>query len=100
MAPARWRGGLNILFQLGITIGILAANIINYITSSFMHRNGWRVSFAGVALPAMLLTLGGWLLPDTPLSLIQRGLPNEALTVLQRYGNFIKFANFHHFDKV
>jgi hypothetical protein len=30
MAPAHLRGALNILFQLSVTIGILAAQLINY----------------------------------------------------------------------
>jgi hypothetical protein len=33
MAPAKLRGALNIGFQMAITIGILAANLINYGTS-------------------------------------------------------------------
>lgn len=33
IAPTRIRGGLNILFQLNITIGILFANLVNYGTA-------------------------------------------------------------------
>lgn len=36
IAPTRIRGGLNILFQLNITIGILFANLINYGTSKYV----------------------------------------------------------------
>lgn len=83
MAPVRWRGGLNILFQLGITIGIFAANMVNYMANKWL-TDGWRISFAVAVLPATLLTSGGWLLPDTPLSLIRRDRPDQALAVLQR----------------
>ena len=83
MAPARWRGGLNILFQLGITIGIFAANMVNYMANQWL-TDGWRISFAVAVLPATLLTMGGWLLPDTPLSLIRRNCPAHALAVLQK----------------
>jgi hypothetical protein len=82
MAPARWRGGLNVLFQLGITIGIFVANMVNYM--ALTTHDGWRVSFAVAALPSALLATGGWLLPDTPVSLIRRGCPDQALAVLQR----------------
>jgi len=33
IAPTRIRGGLNILFQLNVTIGILFANLVNYGTA-------------------------------------------------------------------
>lgn len=33
IAPTRIRGGLNILFQLNVTIGILFASIVNYFTA-------------------------------------------------------------------
>lgn len=84
MAPAKWRGSLNILFQLGITIGIFIANMVNYLTHKIIPEVAWRISLAGAAVPAMLLALGGLLLPDSPISLIRRGLTKDALTVLQR----------------
>jgi hypothetical protein len=36
IAPTRIRGGLNILFQLNVTIGILFANLVNYGTSKYV----------------------------------------------------------------
>ncbi|KAG5241647.1 sugar transport protein [Salix suchowensis] len=44
MAPANLRGALNIGFQMAITIGILAANLINYGTSKIKAGWGWRIS--------------------------------------------------------
>lgn len=43
MAPAHLRGGMNILFQLSVTVGILAAGLINY-GCDFIHPWGWRLS--------------------------------------------------------
>eukprot|EP00246_Nothoceros_aenigmaticus_P005664 TRINITY_DN178_c0_g1_i1.p1 TRINITY_DN178_c0_g1~~TRINITY_DN178_c0_g1_i1.p1 ORF type:complete len:563 (+),score=82.36 TRINITY_DN178_c0_g1_i1:484-2172(+) len=83
MAPPRLRGGLNILFQLFITIGIFVANLTNYGTGK-IHGWGWRLSFAGAGVPAFILGLGGLLLPDTPNSLIQRGKVDEGRKVLTR----------------
>ncbi|KAI4311268.1 hypothetical protein MLD38_036174 [Melastoma candidum] len=37
IAPTRIRGGLNILFQLNVTIGILFANLVNYATNKYVH---------------------------------------------------------------
>ncbi|XP_024382078.1 sugar transport protein MST4 [Physcomitrium patens] len=83
MAPSKWRGALNILFQLAVTIGILFANLVNYGTEK-MARNGWRVSLAIAGLPAIFITLGGILLPDTPNSLVQRGKHERARQVLRK----------------
>ena len=84
MAPAKWRGGLNILFQLAITIGILFANLINYTANKFIHHVGWRIALAIAGVPALLLTLGGFILPDTPASLIQRGDEAQGRKVLEK----------------
>ncbi|KAJ0983690.1 hypothetical protein J5N97_011945 [Dioscorea zingiberensis] len=53
MAPARMRGMLNMGFQLMITIGILVANLINYVTSKIEGGWGWRISLA-LALASLL----------------------------------------------
>ncbi|XP_020580163.1 sugar transport protein 13 [Phalaenopsis equestris] len=83
IAPTRIRGGLNILFQLNITIGILFANLINYGTSK-IHPWGWRLSLALAGIPALLLTVGALLVVDTPNSLIERGRVDEGRAVLRR----------------
>lgn len=44
MAPYNLRGALNILFQLAVTIGIFAAQLINYGTQVCSHTlppNAW-----------------------------------------------------------
>ena len=84
MAPARLRGMLNIGFQLMITIGILAANLINYGTSKIKGGWGWRLSLGLAAVPAGIITLGSLFLPDTPNSLIERGHADEAMRMLRR----------------
>ncbi|CAN1284451.1 Sugar transport protein 10 [Linum perenne] len=54
MAPPQWRGSFNIVFQLSITVGIFAANLINYFTSKNIHY-GWRVSLGGACVPAAII---------------------------------------------
>lgn len=83
MAPARLRGGLNIMFQLATTIGILAASLINYGTAK-VHPWGWRLSLGLAAVPAVLLTLGGLFCPETPNSLIERGKTEQGRHILTR----------------
>ena len=83
MAPAKLRGALNIGFQMATTIGIFAANLVNYGTAQ-MKENGWRVSLALAAVPAIIMTVGSIFLPDTPNSMIQRGKKEEAKAILKK----------------
>jgi len=84
MAPSKLRGALNIGFQMATTIGILAANLINYGTAKMQGHIGWRLSLGLAAIPAALVTIGGIVLPDSPNSLIDRGQQQEARRILQK----------------
>ncbi|KAG6494861.1 hypothetical protein ZIOFF_042643 [Zingiber officinale] len=84
MAPANLRGTLNIGFQFMITIGIFGANLINYGTASIKGGWGWRVSLGLAAVPAIIMSVGAFILPDTPNSLIERGYGEEARQMLQK----------------
>ncbi|XP_010244794.1 PREDICTED: sugar transport protein 7-like [Nelumbo nucifera] len=83
MAPAHLRGGLNMMFQLATTLGIFTANMINYGTEK-IRPWGWRLSLGLAAVPALLMTVGGVLLPETPNSLIERGLEIKGREVLEK----------------
>ncbi|MCO5609462.1 hypothetical protein L7F22_063688 [Adiantum nelumboides] len=83
MAPAKFRGALNMLFQLSTTLGILIANLVNYATQH-IHPWGWRLSLGLAAAPAALMTIGGIWLPETPNSLIERGYHEQGRLVLQK----------------
>ncbi|EEF36716.1 sugar transport protein 8 [Ricinus communis] len=82
IAPVKYRGGLNICFQLLCTLGILAANIINYFTSK--HPYGWRISLGGAAVPALVLLFGSMIIVETPTSLIERGKHEKGLSTLKK----------------
>lgn len=83
MAPAHLRGALNMMFQLATTLGIFSANMINYGTQK-IHPWGWRLSLGLAAFPALLMSAGSLLLPETPNSLIERGLTDRGRAVLER----------------
>ncbi|CAN6453613.1 unnamed protein product [Victoria cruziana] len=83
IAPTGIRGGLNILFQLNVTIGILFANLVNYGTSR-IHPWGWRLSLGLAGVPATLLLLGSLMVDDTPNSLIERGYLEKGKEVLKK----------------
>ncbi|KAF8029672.1 hypothetical protein BT93_E2179 [Corymbia citriodora subsp. variegata] len=84
MAPYKYRGALNIGFQLSITVGILVANVLNYFFSKIKGGWGWRLSLGGAMVPALIVTIGSLVLPDTPNSMIERGDHEKAKKELKR----------------
>ncbi|KVI11895.1 General substrate transporter [Cynara cardunculus var. scolymus] len=82
IAPVKYRGGLNVCFQMLVTVGILCANVINYFTAS--HPWGWRISLGGAAVPALFLALGSLIIVETPTSLIERGQAEKGYATLQK----------------
>ncbi|KAI8022306.1 Sugar transport protein 1 [Camellia lanceoleosa] len=84
MAPHRYRGALNVCFQLFITIGILIAGLVNYFTNMIKGDLGWRISLGGAAVPAVLMIFSSLWVSETPNSLIERGHLDKAKKQLQR----------------
>ena len=82
VAPAQYRGALNILFQLAVTLGILVAGLINYGTQDL--HSGWRISLSIAAVFAIILFVGTIFLPESPNSLIERGQVDNGRIVLRK----------------
>ena len=80
-APTKYRGAMIAAYQLAITIGILCAYGVNYI---FIHHHAWRAMFASSAIPAVIMTLGLFFLPESPRWLLKAGRRAEAQLALQR----------------
>lgn len=70
------------MFQFLITVGILAASYVNYLTSTM--KNGWRYSLGGAAVPALILLIGSIFIHETPASLIERGKDEKSKQVLKK----------------
>lgn len=69
------------MFQLAVTIGILAAYIVNAILAG---AEAWRWMLALAVIPSVVLFVGMFLLPETPRWLVSSGSVERARRVLRR----------------
>jgi SP family galactose:H+ symporter-like MFS transporter len=81
IAPESIRGAMISLYQLMITIGILAAYLSDL---GFSYSGNWRWMLGVIAIPGVLFLLGVSVLPDSPRWLMMRGRRPEAESVLHR----------------
>lgn len=79
IAPAERRGELVSLNQLMITIGILLSYIVGV---AFAPIEGWRWMFGVALVPALILGIGMFRLPESPRWLFEHGQLEKAREVL------------------
>ena len=80
-APTDVRGSLSSLFQLAITVGILVAYLVN---AAFAPASIWRWPLALAVIPAVVLFVGMYFMPETPRWLVSKGREEQARRVLGR----------------
>lgn len=81
ISPTDLRGSLSSVFQLAITLGIMLAYMVNY---ALAGAEAWRWMLGLAAVPAVVLFVGMYLVPETPRWLIKNELMDEARSVLRR----------------
>src|SRR5215216_1966492 len=81
IAPTEVRGAISSLNQLMITVGILAAYIVNAILAS---GGAWRWMLGLAVVPAVILLIGMYFMPETPRWLFRSDRDDEAREVLRR----------------
>jgi SP family galactose:H+ symporter-like MFS transporter len=81
VAPRKHRGGVIAMYQLMITIGILAAFLID---QYFVSTQNWRWMLGVVAIPAGIMLVGCILLPHSPRWLMLQGKPEKAKKTLRK----------------
>jgi sugar porter (SP) family MFS transporter len=102
IAPAHLRGRLVAVNQLTIVVGILAAQIVNWIIAvgrpfpgvddvesaraAWNAAYGWRWMFTAVTVPSILFFAGALFVPESPRWLLASGAREQARRVLARIG--------------
>jgi len=100
ISPAHIRGRLVAINQLTIVIGILMAQVVNWliaqpvpdgataqeILASWNGQTGWRWMFGVTAVPSLLFLVGMFFVPESPRWLVKNGQRDRAGRVLARVG--------------
>ena len=100
VSPAPWRGRLVTMNQMTIVIGILAAQIVNWMIAapvpegataamirlSWNGQFGWRWMFTAVAAPSLVFFAGALFVPESPRWLVSKGRHERAKETLSRIG--------------
>lgn len=81
VAPPHYRGRFVCLYQLMITIGIVAAYAVNAL---FADAEGWRFVFWISLVPAALQLASLLLIPESPSWLIEKGYMKQAAHAFSR----------------
>ncbi len=100
ISPAQMRGRLVSVNQLTIVIGILAAQLLNFliadkvsgdatdleILQSWNGQTGWRWMFWAETIPASAFFILAFLIPESPRFLAKSGKWDGSLIILERIG--------------
>jgi len=84
IAPTKIRGTLVSMFQLLITVGILAAYLSDSALADNNNLECWRPMLWVGVIPALVLFVGMFFLPETPRWLMSKGKEEEARKVLDK----------------
>src|SRR3954451_15328252 len=83
LVPPRIRGGVVSFNQLMVTLGILAAYIVDWGFAPL--PNNWRWMFALAVIPGAALAIGMYFMPFSPRWLVDKGREDDARAVLEKY---------------
>jgi len=100
ISPAHLRGRLVSLNQMAIVVGILLAQVVNWLIArpvrsgatvheilvSWNGQFGWPWMFAATAIPSLLFLAATFFIPESPRWLAATGRGQQALKVLGRLG--------------
>jgi major inositol transporter-like SP family MFS transporter len=80
LAPSSRRGQLVVMFQAAVILGILISSVSGYFIGA--RDGGWRITAVLGAIPALVLLIGCFALPESPRFLVLIGRTADAQRVL------------------
>jgi sugar porter (SP) family MFS transporter len=83
ISPTKMRGTLVFLFQFMITVGILASYLSDSAFANDTNYESWRPMFYIGVIPASILLIGAFYLPETPRWLMKKGKEEESRKILE-----------------
>ena len=102
VTPAKLRGRFVSINQLTVVVGILLAQLVNYLITmshplddgltdaailvSWHGQTAWRLMFVAEAIPALIFLLGMFFVPASPRWLITKSRDEEARKTLETIG--------------
>jgi sugar porter (SP) family MFS transporter len=103
VSPAPWRGRLVALNQMTIVVGILAAQVVNWmiaarvpeaataemIRQSWNGQFGWRWMFTAVTVPSVVFFVSACFVPESPRWLVKKRRSDQAQRTLARIGGAV-----------
>jgi len=89
VSPARIRGRMVSLNQLAIVAGMLVVYFVNFFIAGLGDQawnvnNGWRWMFGSESIPAVILLILAFFIPESPRWLIKQGRKGEAFEILAK----------------
>jgi len=89
ISPARIRGRMVSLNQFAIVLGMLVVYFVNYHIAglgddSWMRTTGWRWMFGSEAVPAVILLVALFFVPESPRFLCRKGHTDKARMILAK----------------
>lgn len=97
ISPAEIRGKLVSLNQLAIVVGILVAQVVNWLLAGdnqeWNLQMGWRWMFWAEAFPALLFLILALIIPESPRWLAMNGKEKKAGAIFERIGGGEYAAN-------
>lgn len=84
ISPTNIRGTLVSMFQLMVTLGVLVSYLSDLFFADETNISCWRPMFYAGVLPALILLIDMFCMPESPRWLMSKGFMQEAMLILRK----------------
>ncbi|KAJ7935626.1 general substrate transporter [Mycena leptocephala] len=85
MSPPQWRGRLTGIYAAVAIIAGVISGVVTTVTGRLTTSASWRIPFSLQIIPATVVFLFSYLIPESPRWLMSVGRKDEARLILSRY---------------